>query len=146
MKNKKGLSMVITTLIIILLVLVAIGIIWVVVKNVIDKGVEQIDYNTKCFDVDISASAVVNTSETNYSVTLTRTGTGDEIAGVKLVFFNATDDTSSVIDVSGNITPLATVTKNVEGEIINANKVEVTAYFKDTSGNEKYCSPTPYTF
>jgi len=146
MKNKKGLSLVVTSLIIILLVLVAIGIIWVVVKNLIDTGVEQIDYSTKCLDVDVKATAVVNTTLTNYSVTLTRTGSGEEIAGIKIVFFNASDDTSTVIDVAGNIEPLATITESVEGEIINANKVEVTAYFEDASGNEKYCSPASFTF
>jgi len=138
--------MIVSTLIIILLVLVAIGIIWVVVKNLIDSGVEQIDYNTKCLDVDVKATSLINTSATNYKIILSRTGSGEEIAGVKLVFFNASDDASSVIDVEGNIEPLATVTKSVEGEIENVNKVELTAYFEDASGNEKYCSPIPYTF
>jgi len=145
-KNKRGMSMIVSTLIIILLVLVAIGIIWVVVKNLIDSGVEQIDYNTKCLDVDVKATSLINTSATNYKIILSRTGSGEEIAGVKLVFFNASDDASSVIDVEGNIEPLATVTKSVEGEIENVNKVELTAYFEDASGNEKYCSPIPYTF
>ena len=36
--NKKGLSTVVTTLIIILLVLVAIGIVWVVIRGVIESG------------------------------------------------------------------------------------------------------------
>ena len=142
MKNKRGLSLVITSLIIILLVLVAAGIIWVVVRDILQRGVEQIDYSAKCFDVNIEAKSVVNISLTNYSVTLTRTASGEAIAGIKLLFFNATADTSDVIDVPGNIAPLATVTKNVDGEILNSNKVEVTAYFEDESGDEKLCSQT----
>ena len=140
--KKRGLSTVVTTLIIILLVLVAIGIVWVVVRNIIQSGVEGVELSAKCLNVDVKATAVVNTSATDYDVTLTRTASGEEIAGVKLVFFNATGGSSSVIDVSENIAPLATVTKSVDGEIINSNKVEVTAYFKDTSGNEKPCSQT----
>jgi hypothetical protein len=147
MKNKKGLSMIITTLIIILLVLVAVGIIWVVVRNIVEKGTEQINYNTKCIDVDVRANAVVNTSMTDYSVTLTRTASGEDIAGVKLIFFNAAAETSTVIDVSGNIAPLATITRSVAGGIVDANKVEVTSYFTDASGDEQICSQTrSYSF
>ena len=43
--QKRGLSTVITTLIMILLVLVAIGIIWVVVRGIIEKNSEQITIN-----------------------------------------------------------------------------------------------------
>ena len=39
---KRGLSKVVTTLIVILLVLVAIGIVWVVVKDVITEGSEEV--------------------------------------------------------------------------------------------------------
>ncbi len=141
MENKKGLSMVITTLIIILLVLVAVGIIWVVVNNVVQSGVGQIDYATKCLEIDVRASAVLNTTETDYDVTLVRTASGQDIAGVKLVFFNSTA-ASSVIDSSGIIAALATVTRNIAGEVANAEKIEVTAYFEDASGNAVPCSLT----
>ena len=40
-KNKRGISHVITMLIIIALVLVAIGGVWVVVQNVLDQGASQ---------------------------------------------------------------------------------------------------------
>ena len=56
--HKKGLSTVITTLIIILLVLVAVGIIWVVVRNTVEEGVSQIDFGSECLKVDVKATAV----------------------------------------------------------------------------------------
>ncbi len=147
MENKKGLSTIVVTLMIILLVIVAVGIVWVVVRNFIGSGTESIEISTKCLEVDVKATAVVNTLATTYDVTLTRTAGGEEIVGVKLVFFNATDDTSSVIDVPGNIAPLATVTESVEGEILDSNKVEVTAYFEDASGDERPCLQTAsYSF
>ena len=40
--KKKGLSTIVITLIIILISLVAVGIIWVVVRNVIQTGTEQV--------------------------------------------------------------------------------------------------------
>jgi len=141
MVNNRGLSAVITTLIIILLVIVAVGIIWVVVRNVIEEGTEQLDLGTRCLAVDTRATIVVNTTGTTYDVTLHRSAGGDDIGGVKLVFFNSTDN-SGVIDVSGNIVPLATDTSNVDGEVTDANKVQVTVYFTDASGNEQLCSQT----
>ena len=40
--NSRGLSTIIATLLILLLVLIAVGIIWIIVKNVIQGGAEQI--------------------------------------------------------------------------------------------------------
>ena len=56
-KQKKGLSTVVTTLIIILLVLVAVGIIWIVVRGVIEGGTKEIDYGVKCLKTDVRATA-----------------------------------------------------------------------------------------
>ena len=147
MINKRGLSAVITTLIIILLVIVAVGIIWVVVRNVIEEGATSIELSTKCLAVDTRATVVNGTTGTLYDVTLHRTAGGDDIGGVKLVFFNSTDN-GGVIDSPGNIAPLGTVTRRgIDGEILNANKVEVTSYFTDASGIEQLCSQTiPFEF
>ncbi len=141
MINKRGLSGVVTILIIVLLVFVAIFIVWTVVRNVLEQGAEQIDLGSRCLEVDTRATIVVSTNGTNYDVTLHRNVGGDDIGGVKLVFFN---DTSSggVIDSSGNIVPLDTVTRDIDGGITGANKVEVTAYFTDASGVEQICSQT----
>jgi len=146
MINKRGLSLIVTTLLIVVLVLVSIGIVWVVVRNIIEGGTEQIDYNTKCLEINIRATAVVNAGDTDYNITIMRTAGGDEVAGVKLVFFNNDNEASDVIDINENIAPLATITRNIDGEIENANKVEVTPYFEDSSGNEKFCSTIPYNF
>lgn len=140
--NKRGLSAVVTTLIIILLVMVAIGIIWVVVRNFVSGGVAGLEIGTKCLEIDITATALANTSATNYNVTFTRTASGEEIGGMKVIFFNATDETSGLLDLSGNIAPLTTVTRSVDGVISGANKVEFTAYFLDDAGEEKLCSQT----
>ena len=61
MINKKGLSMVVTSLIIILLVLVAIGIIWVVVQNIITEGTEQVSLGKFTINLEIR-SAKINTA------------------------------------------------------------------------------------
>jgi hypothetical protein len=62
MKNNKGLSQVVTTLIIILLVLVAIGIIWGVVSNLLDKSKITISSSTRCMDLDVKATKIEATT------------------------------------------------------------------------------------
>lgn len=139
--DKKGLSTVVTTLILILLVLVAVGIIWVVIRAFVEESVGGINYSTECLKVDLRATAVNNTAGTSYDVTLKRESGGEDLGGVKIVFFSDTD-TSSVRDSSGNIGPLMTVTKTIDGEISGANRVEVTPYFIDDSGVERLCGQT----
>ena len=149
LNSKKGLSTVVTTLIIILLVLVAIGIVWVVVRGIVESGTEQIDINVRCIETDVKASAVDCSNPAQCDVTLTRKGQGYEMGGVKLVFSNANGDTSGVIDAPGNIDVLMSVTLDppINSGITNPNKVEVTVYFEDVQGEQKLCTQTnPYTF
>ncbi len=143
--RKKGLSAVITTLITILLVLVAIGIIWVVVRNIVETGTEDIGVSAKCLPVDVRVTSVSACSSTSCTVSLTRRAGGDAIAGVKLVFSNSTSGgASDVLDSPGNIQPLGTETRTITitGLTNDPDKVEVTPYFKDSSGNEQICSST----
>jgi len=141
MRNKKGLSAIITTLMIILIVLVAVGIIWVVVRNVVEEGAESIDISTKCLAFNVQAVSVVNTSLTTYDVTLNREAGGDDMGGLKVVFFNSTSN-SQVLDFGTTIDALGTVTRNIDPGITNANKVEFTVFVLDASGNEQLCSQT----
>lgn len=143
MKDKRGLSTIVVTLIIVLLAIVATGIIWVVVRGIIDVGVGQVNINAKCVDIEVKATKLVSTDTTTYDVTLQREASRDEISGVKLIFTNATGDTNFIYDASGNIA-LLKIKKVSSGDtgISNVNKVEVVVYFKDESGEEQLCSKT----
>ena len=66
-KNKRGLSGVIASLLLIILVLIAIGAIWLVVNNLISKGVEDIDTGKITVYMKIE-SASVNSSGVNVIV------------------------------------------------------------------------------
>ena len=139
--NKRGLATIVIVLIMVLLGLVAVGIIWAVVKGIIDIGVGQIDISAKCMKVDVKATSVVNVGETNYTVVLEREAGGDEIAGVKIIFTNATAGINFQHLVPGNMEPHEVKTEsNIATGIVNANKVEVIVYFEDKSGNEQFCS------
>jgi hypothetical protein len=144
--DKRGLSAVVTTLIIILLVLVAVGIVWVVVRNVIETGTGQLDINAKCLAVNMEAVSVVNTTEVgNYNITLHRDAGGDDIGGVKLVLKSPTEN-GDVMDFA-SIIELDTETQSYTPAQTGltdgfANVLEYTVYFLDDSGNEVACSPT----
>jgi len=150
MENKRGMSAVVTTLIIILLVIVALGIIWVVVKNVIQGGVEQVDLSTKCREVEIQATRLVNTTSpddgTDYNLTLTRTGTGDEIGGIKVVLANiATNTYSDPLEFGNPLAPLETATESLnltDSPVIGADKIQMTVWFLSDLGEEQICPTT----
>ncbi|MBA7689998.1 hypothetical protein ES703_98517 [subsurface metagenome] len=139
--SKRGLSTIVVVLIIVLLGLVAVGIIWAVVKGIIDVGVGQIGISAKCMNIDVKATSVVNVGETNYTVVLEREAGGDDIGGVKIIFTNATAGINFQHLVPGNMEPHEVKTEsNIATGIANANKVEVIVYFIDESEKEQYCS------
>ena len=138
--QKKGLSAVVTTLLIILLVLVAVGIIWVVVRNVVQEGAEQIDVSARCTAVDLRAVGVVETSAGVYDITLQRRAGGDDIAGVKIVILADTASSGVLPDLFLDMEALDTVTETGVAGPAGATSVEFTPYFLDSSGNELLCS------
>ncbi len=142
--NKQGLSDIILTLIMILLVLVAVGVVWAVASGVINRGAGKVDLGTRCLDVDIRATALRENSPGNYSLILVRSAGGEKVAGVKVVLFGNLNNTG-VINGAG-LDPLETRTVIIDstasGGLTNATKVEITPYFKDDSGKEQLCSTT----
>ena len=145
LKSNKGLSNIIATLIMIILVLVAIGIIWISISSIIESGTYQIELGAKCLSIDIRTTKLECGGADNdvCNVTVRRSAGGDEIAGIKLIFTNLEGETNYIHDVSGNIVPLETKTElNVDTGIVNTNSVDVVSYFKDSSGNEQLCSIT----
>lgn len=143
--DKKGLSEVVTTLIIILLVLVAIGIVWVVVNNVLQSGTQQTEISAKCLQVDIKATAAQCTAGGVCNVTYRRSAGGDDIDGIVVVLSNGQE--SNQTQIAGNIEALATktLTDFATGLSPVPNKAEIAAYFVDDSGNQQTCS-TASTF
>jgi hypothetical protein len=165
MKNKKGLSTIVATLIIILLVLVATGIIWVVVRNVIMTNSGQVDIGTKCILSQVVATRVTSTAwgnptitdltnaagNTTYSVTLERTAGDDQIGGVSLVFTDATEQNTYITkilasQVSNGFSRLGitTASVNVPAQFLtgNATKIGVVIFYDDEEGVDVLCSST----
>lgn len=155
MKNKKGLSAVVITLIIVLLSVGAIVLVWYVVGNIVKGGTTDIEMSNKCLNTKLEITRINCTDGTENKICdvgVMRMGTEtSSIGGVKLVFRNQISDvsSSSAITVEGNIEPLVgkkvtgvdTLVSNAEG----INRVEATVFFLDAkTGRELMCPQANY--
>lgn len=138
--NNKGLSTIIATLIIILLVFVAVAILWVVVRGFISGGTGQLDLSSKCIDSIVTPTKVNNTATGVYQVTVFRERGEDEIGGIKLIFTGEAENANYIQDVPGNIPALSLTTVDVTiQDVTDPDKVEAVIYYVDGSGNQQYC-------
>lgn len=141
--NKKGLSTVVTTLIIILLVLVAIGIIWIVVRSVIDDSAEQIDINSKCVSTNLQiTNATCDVSDDTCALTVNKAG-GYAIQGVVGVVSNPTA-TSTADKVTGDIIVSSRISIDVDGTLdtlvaTTEYTVSLAGYFRNDAGEDITC-------
>lgn len=138
--------MIVSTLIVILLVLVAVGIIWVVARNLLQAGSDQIALSSKCLDISVRATAVICEEfesgvilTENCTVTLTRTASGEELPGVLLSFTNGSEN--YLYEYFSTFTALQTKTvPELNTSIVGITEVEITPFFKDESNNTLLCN------
>jgi len=144
-KNTKAMSQIVTTVILVVLVLVAIGIVWGVINNLIGGAEDDISGGAECLNINIRATGVVLASGVLYDVTITRTAGGGDIDGVKATLFSDTAN-GGLQDLSSTIGELETETIADVTGVADANKVEITPYFNDASGDPSYCGTAEFTF
>ncbi len=143
MNYKRGLSAIVTSVIMIVLVMIAIGVVWSIVSNVAEEGSEKISLSSDCLDVNIKATKVVCDDAGICNVTITRNAGGKDIGGVKLIFSDAVGEDTYVEDVFENIAILGTKTiREIDTGLATPNKMEIAVYFIDESENEQLCSQT----
>ncbi len=143
--NKRGLSEVVTTLIIILLVLVAIGSVWVIVSNVLSKGSDSIELGKFTIDVNFLKASL---NGSNALLTVKRTSGAGNLTGLKFIIsdgFNSED-----FDEATNLTELQEKTFIVNLSSLNpdnAKTVSVAPIYSSASGKETIGDVTDtYTF
>lgn len=95
--KKRGLSQVITTLLLILLVLAAVMIVWAVVRNMIEEGTQDITLTAFTIDLEIKQ---VTINPNDIEVTVKRNPGEGEISGINFVISNgATSESIKVENV-----------------------------------------------
>ena len=94
LNNKRGVSGVITAVLLILLVIAAIGILWVVVQNFITQGADTIPGASDCLTNQLSIeSAVYGTAGTNLTVRVKRIGGDADISSLSFFIDGAVPTT-----------------------------------------------------
>jgi hypothetical protein len=87
--SKKGLSAIVTTLIIILLVLVAVGIVWVIVRNIVQEGAEGIGLGKFTLDLEIKTAQI---TDGDVTVVVIRRNPGEgNYTGMNFIFSDGTN-------------------------------------------------------
>lgn len=95
--NKKGVSDVIATILIILLVLASVIIVWQVVNNVVKGGATTVSERSKCIDVSLElvGGTVVCNSTTNLSTGSVSRG-ADNVGGINMKLIIGTNVTNAI--------------------------------------------------
>ena len=153
-KNKKGVSDVITTVLIILLVLAAVAIIGGILLRNIGEAGSKIGTQTACLDLDVkavncSASVKSGATVTERAVYVNRGGRGSEadIAKVTLLFENSggtVTPKSTPTDVTGSIPKALETTKlsSIVSEATDAKYVRTSVIVRGVDGKEVTCEPS----
>mgnify|MGYP001589054251 CR=1 FL=1 len=143
MRNTKGLSTVVTTLIIILLVFVAIGIVWAVVQGIFTRGTEQVEGGLDCATTMLVVESA-GKNLTHYKVVVSRDATGIDEAVTKVILVFGDGNTTQTYTKDGiTLNQLGKDTTHIAFDDIkledmdgNANTVSVAAVI-----GGKTCNP-----
>jgi len=131
--SKRSLSEVITSLIIILLVLVAIGIVWIVTKNILNESSEKVTIAPLTNNVKIDDAKV---GLVTANVKITRTQGDANITSLKFIFSDGTK-TYEYEQKNPQLNQLETKTYEIPlGEGIKPTSVKVVPVFGKTEGTE----------
>ena len=141
MNNKKGLSDIVTNVLIILLVLVSVSIIWMFLRPTIESGIGQTGGTTDCLTVDLEPTACDTNGGT---VTVTRNpGGGDVLKGIKVLVNGALNDGGEFV---GSLSEFETATVTINSSLSGGEEITVAAVVDNGNGGEKICSPSSRTF
>lgn len=110
--EKRGLSAVITTLLIILLVMVAIAVVWGVISNIVNKGSDQIGLGA--FTVDVEVQKVI-VNEGSIDVLIHRKKGQGDLTGLKIIVSDGVEKQTFDIENPG-LDELATKKINIPYE------------------------------
>jgi hypothetical protein len=136
-KNKKGLSGVVTVMIIIMLSVVLIGIMWVVASNLVESGAEQV--NLERFALLNVKAAYVDGDTVKVRIRRTGPTSSDNVVGAKFLFFDGSNTVSVEKNVPiGNLEEKLFTFASSEVPTISAGDSVAAAPIYMTSGGSKF--------
>jgi len=139
LKSKKGVSGVVTVVILVALVLVAIGVMWGVVSNLLKEESRIVESQSSCLDMNIRPVSASCDGSGNCDVTVRRAAGGDSLQGLKIVYHNGSDY-SGVQTEETSIDELESyTTSSYTTGLTDPILVEVTPYILDSSNKDVIC-------
>ena len=146
MVNKRGLSEIVTTLIMVLLGIVIVGVIWAVVSGFVGNARRQVESNTECQESTLAINYASCGAASGCNVTVKRETGTKPIAGVRIsaygpqgaiVSYDFSGDTvignTRIVTMnSGNFTAPFT-------NALNTTQIEATVY-TNTTGTNFFCT------
>jgi len=140
--NKKGLSEVIVSLLMIFLVLIAVGIIWAVVSGILKSGSEDISISGLTLNMEITEVIYDYSSNSDLNVKVKRNPGEGKVVGLTFIFEG--DDFTKEVDKSEVLNELdeKVFTFNIYKDFdlfsgINATKISIIPTLISDSGKEK---------
>ena len=135
-KNKKAFSPVITTLIIISVSLLSIGFVWIVVKNIVQDGAENVSLNKLVLSAKIEKISINNTSN-DVKLTLKRNSEIGRVTGVKFIFSDGMN--TEIIEMDASLKELERKDFEIHLEELSVSDLEAVSaalVSESDSGNE----------
>ncbi|MBU0472276.1 MAG: hypothetical protein KKF65_06620 [Nanoarchaeota archaeon] len=133
--DKKGVSAVLVTIILVALALVLITVFWSSITNLFGAQVENIDYTQKCLGANLDIKSLTCATGT-CTIEIERSiGNKEEISGVGLTIYNATDSGTEELKADNfDLSDTLTAT-----DIGGADEVRARSYFTDEGGENHFC-------
>ncbi len=131
-EDSRGLSAVVTTLLIILLAIVAIGIVWAVVSNILDEGTEGITLDRFVTDISISSAYIEGS---NVKVIVRRSPGGGDVSGIEFIFSDGFDSSNvrKTVSIEESERKSFIFTSLEVGGIDSVEEVSVAPVFSETN-------------
>ena len=142
MRNKKGISEVVTNVLILLLVVVAVGILWAFLQPLFKGAGTKTELSQACLNLQLEPIKCTGASD-SVVVTIKRGSDSVAVNEVKLIFEK--DDGSTNANNTCDGVPGALETKVCGGVNLGFApvKVGVAAGIADSTGKINYCTETP---
>ncbi len=142
MKNKKGLSDVVTIVLIILLALAAVGIIWAFIKPTIENTGGGIDLSAQCFNTEVKPTKCAYNTTTDTAIVTVQLAKGE--ANEVVAILELDDGTTQVQTVTApTLLGTAQITFDLAAITGNPTKANAAAVISDDNGNTKTCDVSP---
>ncbi|MCW8965973.1 MAG: hypothetical protein OQK82_04690 [Candidatus Pacearchaeota archaeon] len=129
--KRRGMSQIITTVIMIGIVLVAVGVVWVVVQNIIGEGLQDVSLGSLRINLNIES---VKDTANGIDVKVKRNSGEADLVGLNFIVSDGKD--TEVFEVETNMKELATQTFSLDYDGF-VESVEVAPVLVNEEGREK---------